>query len=480
MRWSPRVCRGLVTALLAWPVAAFAGAPGQAQTGEPVAIGDLRFQADGAPDLQTVRGIVTHTGSTFYMQDNSRGAEVLAGRAADALRVGDEVEVRGRVSLGRYSPRIAASSLRVLRVRVPDPPLSVTPALAASGDYDRQFVETVGTLVSRAVQDGSLVLWLRNAHQIFTAEQPLSALAKNGAAWQTGSLLKVRGVCLMSGSTAQMQVPFHLLLRSPQDVELLAGPPFWTGDHVFLLSLFLVLLGAVILLVWRRVERWRFALILEERMRVAHDLHDTLAQSFAGIAFQLHSVHRVLSKRAPDPVMQEHVQVAIGMVTHSHEDARRTIAMLKPSEDTESDLLESLRQQAITLTQGGSVRTTVQSIGEPVELPTAMKQVLLRIGHEAITNAVRHAAPSVIELRLVFEQARVRLCVRDDGCGFEARVRAGRGFGLLGMRSRAASQGGSLQVQSQPQQGCSLEVTLPMQVRHKPWQPAAVLKRMMG
>ncbi len=449
----------------------------EAQASDPVPIASLLFQGDDHPDVQTVRGVVTQTGSTFYLQDNSGGVEVTAGKLAAALRVGDEVEVEGKPTLGRYSARIGATSLRVLRVRVPDPPLSVTPALAASGNYDRQFVETVGTLVSSTTQGGRLVLLLHSTHQIFTAEQSLSSGAGDGARWQRGSLLKVRGICLMNSGTSSIPVPFHLLLRSSQDVELLAGPPFWTSGHVLLLSFFLVVLGVVVLLASTRLERWRFGVVLNERMRMAHDLHDTLAQSFAGIAFQLHAIDRVLSKRLPDPAMQEPVQLAIGMVAHSHEDARRTIAMLKPSDDFESDLLVSLRHQAAMLTQGGSVQTTVECSGEPLELAPAVKQTLLRIGHEAITNAVRHAAPSKIELRLVFEEACVHLCVRDDGCGFDTHARFNRGFGLLGMRSRAASQGGTLQIESRPDHGCSLEVAVPIHKRRHPWRLVAVPKR---
>ncbi len=170
--------------------------------------------------------------------------------------------------------------------------------------------------------------------------------------------------------------------------------------------------------------------------------------------------------------------MAIGMVAHSHEDARRTIAMLKPSDDFEGDLLDTLRQQAATLTQGGSVQTKVECSGEPLELSPAVKQTLLRIGHEAITNAVRHAAPSLIELRLFFEATAVRLCVRDDGCGFDTHARSTRGFGLLGMRSRAASQGGTLHIQSRPHHGCSLEVAVPIQKRYSAWRSVAVLRRL--
>lgn len=449
--------------------------PAEHQT---VTINSLSWNTDVTPRLQQIRGVVTKTGSPIYLQDRTGGIELSGITLTPALRLGDEVEAVGSVVAGRYSSVMLAVSVRVLRVRVPDPALSVTASMAASGEFDRQFIDTSGTLLSVSREQGTVLLWIQNVRQLYAARLTLPYTdARVLTDLRAGSVVKVTGICLMADAQSTHAVPFYILLRSPKDVEILAGPPFWTRAHVYLLAALLVVLASVALAFATRVERWRFTLILEERTRMAHDLHDSLAQSFAGIAFQLQAIRLALSKRAASETLQQHVDLAISMVSHSHEDARRTIAMLKPTDNTEGSLLESLRHQAMMLTQGGELDLRVSTLGEPVELSLTVKQALLRIGHEAITNAVRHANPSEITLKLIYEAGLVRLHISDDGDGFVPSADRSRGFGLLGIRSRAASEGGTLRVRSAPQQGCEIEVSFPASGKLHPWRSFKSLER---
>ena len=87
---------------------------------------------------------------------------------------------------------------------------------------------------------------------------------------------------------------------------------------------------------------------------------------------------------------------------------------------------------------------------------------MLRIGQESLTNAVRHAAPRRIDVRLRFGDGWVTLVVKDDGRGFDVADRAGKGYGLTGMRERVDALGGSLSIDSQPGEGSEVSVTLPI------------------
>ncbi len=436
---------------------------------DTVPIGSLLWQADDSPAVQQVRGVVTKTGSPVYLQDRTGGLELIGQSNTSALRLGDEVEATGVVGPGRYSAAMKVEHIRVLRVRVPDPALSVTATMAASGDYDKQVIEISGTLVSWTGSNGALTLWLRSANQLYAASLNTAALPFDRRVFRVGSVLKVTGICVMDLYASELPVPFHIVLRSLNDVEVVSGPPFWTRAHVLLLftsSGFLVL---VVLIVATRVQRWRFSVILEERTRLAHDLHDSLAQSFAGIGFQLHAIRMALQKPNSSGLLNQHVDLAISMVSHSHADARRSIAMLKPIDDPEGNLLESLRNQAQVLTQGGTLRLDVTTVGNELEIPSTAKQALLRIGHEAITNAVRHAQPSVISLQLAYNSENVRLTITDDGLGFTPCQERVHGFGLLGMQSRAAALGGRLNVRSAPNHGCEVDVSLPLSRKLRPW-----------
>ncbi len=459
-----------------------AGASGNAAWNtrtETVPIGSLLWQADDSPTVRQVRGVVTKTGTPVYLQDRTGGIELSGQFSTSALRLGDEVEATGTIGPGRYSAAMKVERLRVLRVRVPDPALSVTATMAASGDYDKQVIEISGTLISWTGSNNALTLWLRSANQLYAASLNVAALPLDQRVFSVGSILKVTGICVMDLDASDIPVPFHIVLRSLKDVEVVSGPPFWTRAHVLLLFTSIGILVISALIAATRVQRWRFALILDERIRLAHDLHDSLAQSFAGIAFQLHAIRMALQKPNSSGALNEHVDLAISMVSHSHADARRSIAMLKPMDDPEGNLLECLRHQAQVLTQGGTLRLDITTIGDEFEISSTAKQTLLRIGHEAITNAVRHANPSVISLQLIYSREKVRLKITDDGRGFMTGQGSAQGFGLLGMQSRAAALGGRLAVQSAPDHGCEVDVSLPVSRKLRPGRPFGMLKRLI-
>ncbi len=445
---------------------------------ETVPIGTLLWQTDESPTAWQVRGVITKTGSPVYLQDRTGGIELIGQGNSPALRLGDEVEASGPVLVGRYSAAMQVRRLRVLRVRVPDPPLSVTATMAASGEYDKQLMEIAGTLTSVTGSDAARTLWLRSANQLYAASLEKGALPLEKRALQIGSTLKVTGICVMDVTASANPVPFHIVLRSPKDVEVLSGPPFWTRTHVLLLFTIFGLLVVAALAGATRIERWRLSLILEERTRLAHDLHDSLAQSFAGIAFQLHAIRLALRKPNGAASLEEHVDLAISMVSHSHEDARRSIAMLKPADDADGNLLESLHDQAQRLTQGGTLHLTVTTVGDAFPISPDAKQTLLRIGHEAITNAVRHANPTSINLQLLYRSDEVRLTINDNGSGFRPGEKRTRGFGLLGIQSRAAALGGKLVVRSAPGHGCEIVVSLPIPKKLHRWRSLTTLNRL--
>ena len=104
--------------------------------------------------------------------------------------------------------------------------------------------------------------------------------------------------------------------------------------------------------------------------------------------------------------------------------------------------------------------------GDPVRLPAPIEMNLLRIGQEAVANAIRHGRPTVVTARLQFGENRVRLSVTDDGRGFHPQDGAPSGhFGLLDMQERARSMGSVLQVESDPDRGTTVIVEIPMKER---------------
>jgi signal transduction histidine kinase len=113
------------------------------------------------------------------------------------------------------------------------------------------------------------------------------------------------------------------------------------------------------------------------------------------------------------------------------------------------------------MVEGGFVEVTTTSTGTPRTIPPQIAASLLRIGQEAIANAVRHADPNRLEIFVLYEKNVVRLAVRDNGCGF---VKSGDllGFGLRGVRKHSASLSAKLEIFSQPGEGTCVEVAAPL------------------
>ncbi len=276
---------------------------------------------------------------------------------------------------------------------------------------------------------------------------------------KTGSLLTLRGICASDAMYTRSLVPFVLLLRSTDDVDVIAGPPWWSTGHVIAITLATFLLLLVGQYLYGRIEHWRLRAVLEERERLAHEMHDTLAQSFAGIGFQLQAVRGELTPANSN--MRKHVELACTLVRQSHEEARRCIATLRPDSLYQVGLVTALQRCAARMVEGGSVHIHASSEGTPRIMPVLVSDTLFRIGQEAIANAVRHARASSISIFLVYRKHTLDLSIEDDGVGF-ANEGELPGFGLRGMRERAHIVSASLWIMSEPGRGTRVLVTAPL------------------
>lgn len=212
----------------------------------------------------------------------------------------------------------------------------------------------------------------------------------------------------------------------------------------------------------RQIRR-RFAFVLEERVRLAREIHDTLAQGFVGISSQLDAVAMTLNGHVD--TARQHLDLARKMARHSLTEARRSVMDLRASALEGHDLPAALSQAARQWTAGSRVQVQVDVEGGTRPLPGEMEQHLLRIAQEAVANSMKHAGASQVRIRLEMENSRLRLSVTDDGQGFEqtdAFSEIGGHFGLLGMRERAERLGGELELHSTPGHGTEIEVKVPL------------------
>jgi signal transduction histidine kinase len=192
---------------------------------------------------------------------------------------------------------------------------------------------------------------------------------------------------------------------------------------------------------------------LEERTRLARDIHDTLAQGLTGIVVQLGAAQRALAV-APDESL-EHLALAQRMARESLAEARRSVWNLRAPALDRGDLADALRSVAVR-PLGSDVAVTFELAGEPWPLTSAIESTLLRIAQEALANVARHSQASEARLALIYTADGVQLSVSDNGVGFDPASEGAKGiapgpwggFGLIGMRERVAALGGTLMLSS--------------------------------
>lgn len=212
-----------------------------------------------------------------------------------------------------------------------------------------------------------------------------------------------------------------------------------------------------------RGMRTQFSAVLAERTRIAREIHDNLAQEMSGISVQLEVVARTMPAGADTSMT--HLDRARQQVRHGIAEARRYVWDLRSPALENNDLPTALSETARRLTNETAIQAQVEVNGAFRPLPRLVEDNLLRIGQEAVNNAVKHAQAQRIFVNLVFDARRVQLSVRDDGCGFDNQV-AGNGrsghFGLIGMRERAEQIGGTLSIHSTEGSGTEVVADVPI------------------
>jgi signal transduction histidine kinase len=433
----------------------------------------LRF----SPGMEThhrvrVRGVIEyqHLGSDLFLQIQGKGLRVLTPQSTQ-LAVGDIVDVLGFPAMGGTTPILENAVFHRLGHGVEPNPVRM--------DFDKpweQFdsvlVTTDAKLLSRQAQADGIRLMLQNGEVVFDATLPPGFSA--GAAVPLNSIVRVTGICLVrSGGLWRVPESLGILLRSPQDMIVLRAPSWWNLRHtVWLLAItvgILLVVVAWVVLLGRRLreqvfitrQKFKHSAVLEERNRIARELHDTLEQELAGITMQL-DLATDCFQQAPR-VAQQALQTARDMSRHSMVEARRSVWDLRCQLLEHGDLVSAISQVVEPLVSADHAKVNVTIKGTPVRLPGQKEMNLLRIAQEAVANAVKHGRPRQVNIELRYTATSVCLNVIDDGCGFSASQAAPTGhFGLLDMRERAHSMGSELNVESEPGRGTCISLQVPL------------------
>ena len=201
------------------------------------------------------------------------------------------------------------------------------------------------------------------------------------------------------------------------------------------------------------------AAVLEERNRMARDIHDTLAQGLTGVIVQLQAAEDATSKGCKKDA-RHHLQSAQDLARLGLNEARRSVRALRPQALEDTTFWEALQALIKNATVGTGLRAEFRLRGALRELPPKAQENLLHIGQEALTNTLKYAHATRFETRLSFNAREVRLELQDNGNGFKMNGRRD-GFGLTGMRERVEQMSGRLTIASARGKGTKIVVVLP-------------------
>lgn len=421
----------------------------------------------------------------FFIQDGTGGIRVQT-LNTPAVKIGDAVEVVG-FPMARGATRILSDAIvrAATGIRRAEPSkLDLSEALPVS--QNGSLIRIQASLLSARTIGNSQILELQEGRRVFTAT--LSTDHGRLIEIVPGSQLGITGVCdtestaLPPGTTAKEKAALaslNIWLRSPDDVKVLQGSPWWTLRRTATLvgTLLTVL---VVALLWvhllrRRLERQQadqlafsrhvLERLEEERRQIAANLHDSLGQILLVIKNQA-----LLGIQRPPDVqgLRQRLDEISSASSQAIEEVRQITHGLRPYQLDRLGLTQAIRTSVSQATANDSISfaTRVEDVDGLFDKDAEIH--FYRIVQEAVTNVVKHSAATEAAVVIKKRTAAVSLSIRDNGRGFDpAKPSSGPhdlGYGLSGIAERVRMLGGTLAIDSRPGEGTSLTVEVPLRI----------------
>jgi len=298
---------------------------------------------------------------------------------------------------------------------------------------------------------------------------------------EIGCEAEISGTCIVKTDSWHPNEPLPrirdvmLVVRVPSDVKILVPPPWWTPGKLFVLVITLVAIIAAFVL-WnvllrrladkrgRELMQTRLAqeeskLKVQERTRIAVELHDTIAQNLTGVSLEIDSAGQLAAKDTAG--MMKHLDMAARTLQSCRNELRNCLWDLRSRALEEADLNEAIRRTIAPLVS--EVELSIRFNVPRKSLADDTAHVLMRILRELVLNAVRHGGASTVKIAGSLEDGTLRFSVRDNGRGFDPATRPGvmQGhFGLQGIRERVNQFNGEMAIESSPGNGAKVSISM--------------------
>jgi signal transduction histidine kinase len=458
-------------------------APGDPFAMAPCSVTNI-FAGDGDLALShrvKLKGHVTlNNGKSFVIQDGSAGIRVEASERVEQP-LGQGVEVVGFPAMNG-STHTLTSAL----VRPADGIHAVAPRKLDAGDgisfrHSGSLVQVSANLIAQRKKAGRQLLELQENQRVFEAELPSDQ--PELPPFEPGSRLQVSGVAdfvaiagMPSGGPAESPSTgaLKIWLRSPADVVLLGGPPWWTWKYTTVLVGSLLLVVAVSLLriqlLRRRLER-HLGLsrqILEsqesERHRIAANLHDSLGQNLLVIKNQA----RLAMQPAEETVLRHRLDEISECASEAIAEVREITYALRPYQLDRLGLTQTIRATVNRAAENSSILFASHADDVDGVFDKESEIHVYRIVQEAVNNILKHSSATEAAVVVKKLEAAVSLSIRDNGRGFDAVATQSSespdvGQGLSGIKERTRILGGAFTIDSRAGQGTTLSIEIPIQ-----------------
>ena len=461
-----------------------------------VPVAEIGRYPDTAHRVRT-QGVVTHSvpGSFLYLQAGCQGV-LVESNSMESLKEGDWVEAVGFVDGAEPVFGMTEAHIRRIKPGTPLEPIAIQPAeilrinatalarydTADPGDYYGCLVTFPATVVDVSPgRSGGEVRLIADDLPI-TAISGLLGLIE-GRRLESGSRVQVTGIVRPVGGTLRHSTmaprpaaapPLEVLLRSPGDLKLLRAPSWWKPER---LAAVIATLAATVLVtlgwVWvlrRQVshqvavieEKLQFEAVAGERLRIAQEFHDTLEQDLAGISLRLDAA----ADLADDDRSRSVLEQQRGLLEQVRRETHDFLWDLRDPTRSDGDLVASLATQIAYLQTLTNVAIEMRLEADTVHVSPAAQFHLLRLVREAVTNALKHGAPTCVVVRLRAIDSGHAVEVEDDGQGFDVLTHSALEghFGLRGMAERARRMGATLSIDSAQGRGTKVRVVIPTEI----------------
>ena len=454
------------------------------------------FEVSVVHGKQTLSGVVTFaepSANVFFMVTSGGNFWRCSTQSGGAsVAVGDVVEVSGEVLPHTVNNRIDHCEAKVVghdESRVPEfehvsiSQLNAHPA-SGSAEPDRfaSLVSVAGKVVDVNRRLDTVQTILSDGEKCVGVNFRMKSDAPLAEGLAIGAIARARGVYVYVTEPRNSPHPVFtgisgplVMLASPDDIEVLTRPPFWTPLRAWIAVGMGVFVGFGLLFwvvslrrtVSRQVKVIEKALrekavadgARRERLRLSHDLHDDFQQLLSGTMFRISAALNWLAE-GDSQKAREQLEKATANLVHTQSQLRTVLWGLQEESEGPRSLMGLFHYAAGRMAHWEGV-VEITSTGSEPALARTIAGGLLMILQEAVGNAIRHGQAKHVKVNVAFGNGHLGMTVVDDGCGFDT-VEHARGLGLGSMDERAKALGGSFRIESSPDAGTKVTVEIPI------------------